>query len=98
MPARAKNQLAMDEQMVQDAALEQALEDRQKAWESKQAVVKRFDEAHELAMAEIEKLELPEGGIVRVGRFRITRDAVPPAVVSFERKAASRVTIAPSED
>ena len=50
-------------------------------------------EADSKAKAAIERLELPEGGVARVGRFRITRTAVPARSVSFETEASSRISI-----
>lgn len=94
MPTSVRNQLAFDEQAIDDAKLENALELRQKRKDSLNAVKLQFDEAHEAAAAEIAKLELPEGGAARVGRFRITRQTVAPRSVSFESKASSRVRIA----
>jgi hypothetical protein len=93
MPIRNRNQLAFDEQMVEDTALENALEDRQRRRDSLSAVQKAYDEANEVATARIAEQELPEGAAIRVGRFRITRSAVPARKVAFEAKAASRVRI-----
>ncbi|HLA65046.1 MAG TPA: hypothetical protein VK600_00525 [Candidatus Saccharimonadales bacterium] len=93
-PVLVRNQLAFDEQLVEDTALENALEDRQRRRESLSAVQKVYDEANEVATAEIAKLELPEGGAVRVGRFRITRNPVAARHVTFDAKATSRVRIA----
>lgn len=87
-------QLGMDEQVIDDADVEAALEEREKRKASLQAVRKVYDGAHEAAVAEITKLELPEGGAARVGRFRITRTAIAGRSVTFETKATSRVRIA----
>lgn len=88
-----RNQLAFDEQLVEDTALENALEERQRRRDSLNAVRKEFDEASEAANGEIAKLELPEGRAVRVGRFRVLRSAIPARAISFETKASSRVRI-----
>lgn len=87
-------QLGFDEQVIEDEEIEQALEDREKRKASLSAVRKVYEGAHEAAIAEITKLELPEGGAARVGRFRITKAAIPARAVSFETKASSRVRIA----
>ena len=87
------DQLAMDEQVIDDADVEAALEEREKKKASLQAVRKIYDGAHEAAVAEIAKLELPEGGAARVGRFRITRAAIPARSVTFDTKASSRLRI-----
>lgn len=59
---RAVEQTAFDEQVIDDPDVEAALEEREKRKSSLQAVRKVYDGAHEAAMAEIAKLELPEGG------------------------------------
>lgn len=91
---RLVQQMAFDEQLVEDAALETALELRWRKKESLDAVRKIYEDAHEAAAFEIAKLELPEGRAARVGRFRITRTAVAARNVTFETKASSRVRIA----
>lgn len=90
---RLVEQTAFDENVIEDPALEEALEERQRRQNSLNAVRKEYDEAHEKAKAEIEKQELPEGGAMRVGRFRIVRQAVSARQVSFDVKATSRVRI-----
>jgi len=94
MPARAKGQTGFDEQTIEDPEVEQALEERQKRKDSLGAVRKLYDAAAELANAAVAQLELPEGGAVRVGRFRITRTAVAARSVTFDTKPTSRVRIA----
>ena len=55
-------QMAFDEHVIEDAEVEAALEEREKRKASLSAVRKIYDGAHEAAIAEITKLELPEGG------------------------------------
>lgn len=86
-------QLAFDETLVEDPTLESALEQRLAAKVALNEVRKKYDEAHAVAAGEIEKMELPEGRAARVGRFRITRSAIPARSVEFEVKATSRVRI-----
>jgi hypothetical protein len=88
-----RNQLAFDEQLVEDTALERALEERQSRKDSLNAVRKEYAEAHEQATAEIAKQELPVGKVIRVGRFRITRQDRPSRSVSFETKPSNPVRI-----
>ena len=59
---KAVAQTALDEQVIDDAEVEAALEEREKRKASLQAFRKSYDGAHEAAIAEIAKLELPEGG------------------------------------
>jgi hypothetical protein len=86
-------QLALDEQPIEDTELEAALEERLRRQTIASETRKAFDEAHEAANAEIAKLELPEGGAVRCGRFRIARTSVAARHVAFDAKATSRVRI-----
>lgn len=90
---RSVDQMAFDEQVIEDAEIEAALEDREKKKHSLDAVKKIFDGAHEHAMLKISELELPEGGVARVGRYRITRTAVPAGHREFDTKASSRIRI-----
>ncbi len=93
MPVLAVVQLAMDEHVVEDADLEQALEARQRRKDSLGAVRAAYKEADELARGSIAKQELPEGTVLRCGRFRVERRTVPGRSVSFETEGKSRVSI-----
>lgn len=101
--ARAQNQLALDEQVVEDTELEAALETRLDAQVAQGEARKAFKEANEAAKVHIAKLELPDEHAVRVGRFRISRSAVSARHVAFDVDPTSRVRItlldgkAPSE-
>ena len=95
---RVRDQLAFDEKVVEDAALENALELRQKRQDSLRAVQVQFDEAHEAASGLIAQLDLADGTAVRVGRFRVERRRVPPRSVSFESKGSSRTRITVADD
>ena len=87
-------QQAFDEVAIEDAELKRALESRQAAKEATSEARAAYKAANEAAAGEIAKLELPVGGAVRCGRFRITRRAVEARNVSFETGASDRVTIA----
>lgn len=87
-------QQGFDEQVIEDADLQRALETRQAAKEERSEKNKAYKKAHDVANALIERLELPVGGAARVGRFRITRRAVEGRSVSFETGDSDRVTIA----
>lgn len=90
---RAVEQTGMDEQAIEDATVLRALEERQALREEASELRRQFKEADEKAKAAIARLELPEGGVARVGRFRITRTVVPARSVSFETEATSRISI-----
>ena len=93
MPLHAVPQLGFDEVQVTEPALERALEARHERRLTASEARRLFNEAHEAATAEVAKLELPEGGAVRCGRFRVTRSTVPARSVSFETEAKSRIKI-----
>lgn len=93
MPTRAVDQLALDEQRIDDLALEQALERRLSRRLELADARKNAQEADEEANVEIAKLELPTETAVRCGRFRITRSSIPARSVSFEVASSSRVRI-----
>lgn len=92
--AEAEDQLALDETVIADKSAEAAFEALQERKEEMGAVRKLYKAAKELADAKVAQLELPEGGAVRVGRFRITRTAVAGRTVSFDTAPTSRVRIA----
>lgn len=91
---RQDDQLALDEQVIEDHDIEAALEARQSAKDERSAAQAAFKVAHNKASAELTKLELPVGGAARVGRFRITRTEVAARSVAFETEASDRVQIA----
>jgi hypothetical protein len=95
---RAVEQTAFDEQVIEDEEIEAALEDREKKKASLDAVRKIYDGANEHAILKISELELPEGGAARVGRFRITRQAIPAGHREFDTKASSRIRISVASD
>jgi len=90
---QAVEQQAFDEQVIEDEEIEAALEDREKKKHSLDAVRKIYDGANEHALLNLTELELPEGGAARVGRFRITRQAIAAGHREFDTKASSRIRI-----
>jgi len=90
---RSEDQLGFDETVVEDAELEQALEERYTAKVDAGAARKAYDLKAEAATAKITALDLEDGTAVRCGRFRITRTAIGERSVAFETKASSRITI-----
>ena len=93
MALRMVGQMAFDEKLVEDTALEAALEERERRKESLAAVRAEFKAAHDAASVEIEKLDLGDETAVRVGRFRIARSSVAARSVQFEADATTRVQI-----
>ena len=94
MAVATKNQLATDERVIEHDGLETALEQREKKRTSLGGVRKEFKESDERARALLaEHADLGDGDVVRVGRFRITRSAVPSRSVSFDTDPTSRIRI-----
>lgn len=93
MPARPVDQIAMDEQVIDDPVVEKALDKRQQAKLAKEAPVAAYREADEVAKEAIKRLELPDGGVARVGRYRITKTFVNGRDVSFSTAGRSQVRI-----
>ena len=98
MAVKAGNQLALDERLVENAELEELLERRDSKRIARSFLSKEFDDAHKAAVVEIEKLDLGDGAVVRVGRFRIERIEVKPRAVRFESGASTRIQIKPDSD
>lgn len=96
--AKKEIQLGIDETVIEDGELETALEAREAAKLDLGDVRKVYDSAHKRAMGEIEKQELPEGKVLRAGRFRIERKEVRPRAVRFETGASTRIYITPDGD
>lgn len=86
-------QTGMDETPVEDKELIGLLEKRMRLYDDKAEISKTFKEADKEAKAAIDKLDIADGQAIRVGRFRIARQAVPPRSVSFDTEATSRLTI-----
>lgn len=86
-------QLGMDEKVVEDKDLANLLEKRLRLADDKAEISKTFKAADKDVKREIDKLALEDGQAIRVGRFRIARQAVPPRSVSFDTEATSRLTI-----
>lgn len=93
MGARPVGQLGMDEVRIEDDVVEEALEQRQKAKDALGAVRQRYEDAHEKAGQALQRLEMPTGTVVRVGRFRIEKKHVAAGSVAFERRAKDRTYI-----
>lgn len=86
-------QLALDEQQLDDQALEDALEKRWQRSNAAKAARKALTEAHEKVLALVSEHDLADGDALRVGRFRITKRAIQGRSVAFETADSSRITI-----
>jgi hypothetical protein len=93
MPVNPDDQLEFDEDVVNDAELEKALEEREKRKASRNALQAEFKEADEKAKALIAGIELEPDTTVRCGRFKITRSHVEGRSVAFETESTNRLSI-----
>ncbi len=94
MGARPVAQVAMDERVIEDDVVEEALEARQKAKDSLGAVRQRYEDANEKAGQALQRLEMPTGSVVRVGRFRIEKKhRAARFTEGFETRAKDVTTI-----
>lgn len=94
MTTEVGGQLGLDEQVVDDPSIEQLFETRERARERATEARVEAKAAHDAAMAALlEQADIPEGGALRVGRFRVTRTDVPPRVVAFETEPTSRLLV-----
>lgn len=88
-----KAQLGMDERVIVEDTLERLLEDRLRAADARSEVNKVFKDKDAAAKDRIATLGLETGDVVRVGRFRIAKSAVPEKHVEFDTDASSRISI-----
>jgi len=84
---KARPQIHMDDTIVENPELEKLLEERQALKES----VASYRKADKAAKDKIRSLETPTP--YRVGRFIISKQAVPAKSVAFETTEGSRFTI-----
>ncbi len=91
--ARSQPQVSIYESVLDEPAIEKALEERAKLAAKKSVAVSAYDEKDEEAKGLLAALDLGDGAPVRIGRFVIERKTTAPTPVSFERKAGSRFSI-----
>lgn len=96
--ARVKDQLGMDERVVENKGLEGLLEKRLRLGDDLSEIRKSFADADAEARGGVEALNLDVGDVVRVGRFRIEKRESPPREVSFTTEAKTRVSIKLTDD
>jgi hypothetical protein len=86
-------QLGMDEVLIEDAVVEQALARYQDAKDELVEPRKEMKRAKDAAMSALERLELPDGRAARVGRWRIERVDHDEAERSFTVPARTELKI-----
>ena len=87
MVQEAKAQMELGEQVLEAPELEALQDTRAEHQEGKKAFVK----ADKAAREKIKELEI--GGIVRVGRYKITVSSTPSREVEFTAEAGQRISI-----
>jgi hypothetical protein len=93
MSAEPSPQISLYEKVVEDEALEKALEDRQALRERRKKLNKEFKDSDAVVRAGLEAVELGEGSAVRVGRFVIRLSPVASREVAFTTDPTSRLQI-----
>jgi hypothetical protein len=103
---KTDDQLGMDEKVIADSGVEEALEERQTAKDEAAQYRLAYKNADKRAKSMIERLELPDPdtedapSVVRVARFRITKRLVKGRAVSFatEDRVQLSIGLADEED
>ncbi len=91
MTVKARAQIELGEQIVENDELEAALEAREAAKVAAAAARKTYDEADTAAKAAIAELELD--GPARCGRFQIRESEVAGRSVAFDTEPGTRLSI-----
>lgn len=95
--AQVSGQIGMDEQILEDADLEQLLEARQAIRLDQADDRKRYAEANARVQTALASVPIPDDGAVRVGRFRISRRHIAGHAVAFETQPRDQLTIEADE-
>lgn len=100
MAAEENGQTALDERVIEDAELEKILEDRQVAKGAAGEARKKVEGLSAMADERIGPLNLSDGDVVRIGRFRLTHKHVAEAERAFTVPARDQTTIklAPTQE
>ena len=93
MTATPQPQASIYEATIENAELEQALEERERAKAKAGEARKEYAEIDEQAKTLVNGLDLGDDAPVRVGRFILTRRPVAARSVAFETSPTSRLTI-----
>lgn len=83
----------MDERIVENRELEEALEYRESERATLAEARAAYQTTHQKVTTMIDALHLEDGDVIRVGRFRITKQLVPAHEVTFEAEEAERIRI-----
>jgi hypothetical protein len=98
MTVAAHAQTALDENVVEDEMLEQALEARERMKARARDARKAYAKANDAARAHLERHQLNTDVPLRVGRFVVTARDIDARSVSFETEPTTRITISTPKD
>jgi hypothetical protein len=88
----------MDETVIENPDVLGALRSREEARIELSTLRRQYGESHEKALAEIARLDLDVGEVVRIGEFRIERKIRPGRSVSFETEEKASISISRDEE
>lgn len=94
MAVEATDQLAMDERVIDDKEAERALEERDELKRELAPLNKDYRKKKEAAEFALDRHDLADGEVVRIGRFRVTRVVPESKEVSFTTDPKPRHSIA----
>jgi hypothetical protein len=98
MPAATVDQLALDEKVIEDAALESLLDEWLSAREDASTASADLRAARKRIEREAEKLDMGIDTAIRIGRFRIERRMRAARDVEFHTEAKDQLSIKLIED
>lgn len=96
---RARNGAAEDPQAglfdreIEDASLEELLDQREDKRAKKSSATTAFKEKDDLVKARLSEFELEGGEVIRCGKYRITKTVTAPGHREFDVGAGSRLNI-----
>lgn len=89
-------QTGMDEQPLEEPAIEVMLDDRERTRLERLPYDAAFKAADKAAKDALDDLELELGLVYRIGAWRVEKAHTEGKLVSFERGDKDRITIAPA--
>lgn len=90
---KTEAQIGMEDQFIEDAELENLLEERDELNDERLDVAGRFREKDAAAKERVGVYDIPMGEYRRVGRFIVQRKMTESAEVSFSRGGGERIQI-----
>jgi hypothetical protein len=97
MAVSQKEQLGIDERVLDDPELERALEEREKAKAGKNEAARTFNTKDEVVKNRLEELDIEVDEPVRIGRYVCSRTKVAAKSVAFDTAETTRLAITPKD-